>query len=227
MAKQYHLPTSYAEVYEHYHPMMVRMVSEAGIRYQDVPDVAMELLTTFMAKDGLSLFDVSRVTQPGTEGRLFHAMLRGFTSVYVRKYLDYQKRDLRKISQLTPQMITGEEFSLSLVAGSGKGYQGQAEGRGAPSLALAAGLVGEWGIEPLLESQALSEDIQTVLRMLRGTNPQYDWDGFVESVSDRALDDRKLSNAWLGRRLGVSPKTAKRMTMLFQNTYLAVIEVAA
>lgn len=215
MAKQYHLPTSYAEVYEHYHPMMVRMVSEAGIRYQDVPDVAMELLTTFMAKDGLSLFDVSRVTQPGTEGRLFHAMLRGFTSVYVRKYLDYQKRDYRRISFLSPRQITGEDDWRD------------EPGPGLPDLAVVSGLVGEFGIEPLMETQALSEDVQTVLRMLRGTNPQYDWDGFVESVSDRALDDRKLSNAWLGRRLGVSPKTAKRMTLLFQNTYLAVIEVAA
>lgn len=232
MAKQYHLPTSYTEVYEHYYPMMVRMVSEAGIRYQDVPDVAMELLTTFMAKDGLSLFDVSRVTQPGTEGRLFHAMLRGFTGVYVRKYLDYQKRDQRRISALTPEIITGEqEVGWGIVLGgvsSTRGARGDGmQTRGLASMAETFGLTGEGEIESLVESHALSQDVQRTLHSLRLTNPRHDWDKFIESVSDRALDGGKLTNAWLGRRLGVSPKTAKRMVAMFQRTYLSVIEVAA
>lgn len=215
MAKQYLLPTSYSEVYEHYYPSMIKMVADAGIRYQDVPDVAMELLTTFISKDGLSLFDITRVTQPGTEGRLFHAMLRGFTTVYVRKYLDYQKRDVRRISVLTPTMITGEHGTTTdqiprMV-----------------DLASAAGLMGEGVIGEFIESQAFSEDLSAVLSRLKATHPRYDWHAFIEAASDRALDNRSLTSAWLGRRLGVSPKTAKRMLTEFQTTYTELVGVAA
>jgi hypothetical protein len=211
MAKQYHLPTSYTEVYEHYYPMMIRMVSEAKIDYQDVPDVAMELLTTFIAKDGLTFFDPTRVTQPGTEGRLFHAMLKGFTGVYVRKYQDRQRRDAQRIYKMSPEQIVGDAPLSDDV-----------DCQAYPALAKAAGLISEVSIEAVLESRSIAANITDALFLLKQIHPKYNWDLFLESVTDRALDGRILSHAWLAEQLNVSSKTAKRMLVLFQDAYLAI-----
>lgn len=93
-------PANYAELYESYFGMMKSIVRRAGINAGDVEDVAAEILCKFMEKDALSWYDPNHVTDvgehPKTEGpRLrqprFSNLLRTFTQLYVRQWLDKQR----------------------------------------------------------------------------------------------------------------------------------------
>lgn len=92
-------PADYAELFEHYYPLMLKVVASAGIEYRDVPDVAMDILARFIEKDGIAYYDPDKVHDVGENPNIpgarfrkakFAAMLRGFTSTYVLQYRDKQ-----------------------------------------------------------------------------------------------------------------------------------------
>lgn len=111
-------PRDYAELYECYFGMMKSIVAKAGIAAHDVEDVAMEILTKFMERDGLSWYDPDLLHDVGRHPRLdgprrrparFQGLLRSFTSIYVRQHLDRQRtRAAREPHRLEEPSHDGE-----------------------------------------------------------------------------------------------------------------------
>lgn len=92
-------PADYAELYQHYFGMMKSIAAKSGIHPQDVEDVASEILCTFMKKDALTWFDPHRINDAGENPRTagpryrearFSNLLRSFTSLYCRQWVDKQ-----------------------------------------------------------------------------------------------------------------------------------------
>jgi hypothetical protein len=93
-------PADYAELYESYFGMMKSIVWRAGINAGDVEDVAAEILCKFMEKDALTWFDPERMNDAGENPRTkgarmrparFSNLLKRFTELYVRQWLDKQR----------------------------------------------------------------------------------------------------------------------------------------
>lgn len=108
-------PNGYDEVFAEYFPMMRGIVAKSMITPDDVEDVAMDILLRFIQKDGLNYFDLSKVTIPGTEARVFRGMLKGFTATYVMQYRDKQMTRHRREPwrNETPVVIKGTRDPVS------------------------------------------------------------------------------------------------------------------
>lgn len=121
-------PRDYAELYEHYFPMIRSIVSKAGISNAEVEDVSMDLLTKFMEKDALSWYDPNLLHDVGNRPRLegerlrpakFQGLLRRFCTLYVRQHLDKQALRSRRephrledrVGETTWAEAHGEELS--------------------------------------------------------------------------------------------------------------------
>lgn len=93
-------PENYGDLYTHYFGMMKSIVRRAGINAEDVEDVASEILCKFMEKDALTWFDPDKVIDAGENPRTkgpryrearFSNLLRQFTSLYCRHWMDKQR----------------------------------------------------------------------------------------------------------------------------------------
>lgn len=111
-------PEDYAELFEHYFPTMLSVVSAAGIEHRDVPDVAMDILARFIEMDGLNYYDPEKLHDVGESPRLpgarlrkakFLSMLRGFTSTYVMQYRDKQIVRHRREPWRTETLVTSRD----------------------------------------------------------------------------------------------------------------------
>jgi hypothetical protein len=99
-----HLFTAYEELFTAYFDMVKAIVYRSGIAPEDVEDVSMEIITTFMKKGALEKYDpnmkhvIKNPVTPGGNVRTakFKGMLSGFTRVYVMAHRDKQMMRHRK-----------------------------------------------------------------------------------------------------------------------------------
>lgn len=93
------VPAGYDEVWSNYYDYLVQLVHKCGIDRNDAPDVASEILTTFMEKDFLAKFDATAEFERGGQTRRtsFTGFISGFTSKYVLQHRDRQHTHARKI----------------------------------------------------------------------------------------------------------------------------------
>lgn len=115
-------PEDYGQLYVHYFGMMRSIVRKSGINHEDVEDVASEILLKFMEKDALTWFDPDRVIDAGESPRTkgpryrearFSNLLRSFTQLYCRQYLDKQHNFARREPEFAKldAVVGGEEGS--------------------------------------------------------------------------------------------------------------------
>lgn len=83
------VPTSYAELFQHYYPYVVKLVRKFSIYESDVEDVAMTILMKFMENDALADYDPEYQIRGGKPAR-FMTFLSGFVASYIRHYVERQ-----------------------------------------------------------------------------------------------------------------------------------------
>lgn len=185
-------PDDYQELYECYFPMICKTVSTAGIIPDEVEDVAMDILTKFLSKDGLNFYDPSLLhdtgrvpTHPGPRFRpaRFASMLRGFVKIYV---LDYRDKQVRR--------ATYEVISLdSSVSDDG----------------VSLGEVLDAGVESTVEKdvcirQVVGRGSEQVRSLKSGSR---DYTALMEVALEQGLLDGVLHRGRIAAELGVSVST--------------------
>lgn len=83
------VPVDFTELYQRYYGYVVRLISQRGIVYDDVEDVAHTILIHFFRHDALADYDPER-TFHGRRAR-FTTFLSGFVLTYLQHHLDRQR----------------------------------------------------------------------------------------------------------------------------------------
>lgn len=111
-------PRSYEELFLLCFPMLRGIAKNAGIAAEDIEDVAMELLTKFLSKDGLSWYDPNMLHDVGDNPEVagdryrtakFKTMLRSWASKAVLNERDKQQRKQTREPWRLEASMDGEE----------------------------------------------------------------------------------------------------------------------
>lgn len=118
-----YVPTSYADLFNHYYPFMVKLVKRMGIDGGNAEDVASTILIKLLEKDALNYYDPSYISEhSGVKRRaVFRSFLSGFVVSYVRHYRDRQQllkqREVMSANQLVSEPGTSSPAEWITVFG--------------------------------------------------------------------------------------------------------------
>lgn len=122
-------PENYQELFEEYWGFVKAHVARAGIAPQDVEQVAMDIMTTFLAKDALSWYDPEMlhdtealagrpkqavIAGPRMRKARFSSFLGRFVNLYVRQHKDKQNtRSFKEPIRCEQPVLVGDGEALS------------------------------------------------------------------------------------------------------------------
>lgn len=193
-------PDTYEELFLTYYPMLREIVARAGIASDDVRDVAMDLLTRFMERDGIAWYDPQYLHDTGESPDLpgdryrtakFKAMLRSWASKSVLSFRDKQMVRHRR-----------EPWRLEATWTAAGPDRTWAEHE-------------DYAAEPLADvevSVVIVHALQRSRRILVGrSTKKRDYARFIDLALQHGLLDGRLDRKALQEALDVSPSTLTQM----------------
>jgi hypothetical protein len=188
-------PKSYDELFRKYYLYVVNLVNKHGITDDNKEDVASEILTRFMERGFLDVFDSSLVFEFNGEKRpaRFKSFLSKFVLTYVQGHCDKQKRLAKREWYVCDMQVQPEKTGSEVVRWVDL-YGDPHEGHEDAVLEV----IMEQGL-----AQGLREHLATVPRRAHGD--RCDLVALFDAVREQALDRGHIDIKALKDVFGVSP----------------------